>query len=67
MFLKLIKNPKVLIFIGIIGMSLFKLIEKNLHIPMISDDILKGLWYGFFIGVALVGIVKLGKQKKRWE
>jgi hypothetical protein len=52
-------NPYVLVSVGLLGMTLYALAMRFGHPDILSNDFVRGVWYGLCLGVQLLGLYRL--------
>jgi hypothetical protein len=55
----------VLIAIGLIGMAGYQVLLHLKHPLFMGSDFVHGLWFGVFLGVELIGLYLLSKNRRR--
>jgi hypothetical protein len=52
------------IVIGLIGMAAYQIIFRLNHPAIMETDLFRGLWFGICIGLEIVGVYLLAKNKR---
>jgi hypothetical protein len=51
------------IVIGLLGMAAYPMILRLGHPAMMENDFFHGLWFGICVGLELLGVYRLSKNK----
>lgn len=57
-------RPIVLVSIGLLGMSLYWVVLRVAHPAILSNDFVRGLWFGLCLGLEILGVYRLGKESR---
>jgi TRAP-type C4-dicarboxylate transport system permease small subunit len=58
-------RPHVLVAIGLLGIAGYSIVARLWHPAILSDDLVRGLWYGICLGLEILGVVRLRKRGAR--
>jgi hypothetical protein len=67
MVLKSRPRSILLVCIGLFGMSLYWLVLRVAHPAILSNDFVRGVWYGLCLGLEILGVYRLGKESRTRE
>ncbi|MGH9440970.1 MAG: hypothetical protein ACRD16_01720 [Thermoanaerobaculia bacterium] len=56
-------QPILLVSVGLLGITLVPFVLRVSHSALLSNDFVRGLWYGLCLGLEIVGIYRLGKAR----
>lgn len=65
MILNRTPNPFVLVAVGLLGLSAYAVILRLPHPALLSNDLIRGIWYGFCIGLEILGLILLRRARGR--
>jgi len=52
-------RPHVLISIGLLGIASYSILTRFWHAAILSDDLVRGFWYGLCLGLEILGVLRL--------
>jgi hypothetical protein len=52
------------IVIGLLGMGAYQMILHLNHPPLMASDFIHGLWFGVFLGLEIIGLTLLYKNRR---
>jgi hypothetical protein len=58
------RHALIPIAIGLIGMASYQIIVRLSHPAIMEKDLFHGLWFGICLGLEIVGVYQLSKNKR---
>jgi hypothetical protein len=57
------KRPYQLIAAGVLGIAAYAVAMRLFHPGWMASDLIHGLWYGVCLGIEILGLVMIRKQR----